>query len=190
MGRVGFKPTATSGSRRSMGLKKGASSMNKLVVLSSILLLLAPPALAQQPASPLERYRQLEFPPTEDNFDKGWKERVALEYEIINSGDLEALRAGLKDKDRFVRSMAARALGILGDKSSAEALAVLLKDDPEYMVRIRAVEALGYLKTKPEAVEAALKDRSAGVQWAAGRAVGQVKSAADYASQVRQAYAG
>src|SRR5262245_22937614 len=109
--------------------------MKRLLILS--FLLLAPPSTAQQPASPLERYRKLEFPPTEENFDKGWKERVALEFEIINGGDLEALRAGLKDKDRFVRSMAARALGILGDKASAEALARLLKDDPEYMVRIR-----------------------------------------------------
>src|SRR5262245_15034776 len=156
--------------------------MKQILLLASVLLA-PPPAGAQQSASPLERYRKLEFPPTEDNFDKDWKERVALEYEIINGGDLEALRAGLKDEDRFVRSMAARALGILGDKSSADALAELLEDDPEHMVRIRAVEALGYLKMKPDAVEAALKDRHAGVQWAAGRAAGQMKSAADHAAQ-------
>jgi hypothetical protein len=143
----------------------------------------------QAPTSPLEKYRKLEFPAKDENFDKGWKDRVALEYEIINAADLKSLRAALRDGDAFVRSMAARALGIRGDKASADVLAELVRTDPEYMVRIRAVESLGFLKMKPEVIELAKKDREAGVQWAAMMAAGQLKSGTDDAAQVRQAYA-
>jgi hypothetical protein len=143
----------------------------------------------QAPTSPLEKYRKLEFPAKDENFDKGWKDRVALEYEIINAADLKSLRAALRYGDAFVRSMAARALGIRGDKASADVLAELVRTDPEYMVRIRAVESLGFLKMKPEVIELAKKDREAGVQWAAMMAAGQLKSDTDYAAQVRKAYA-
>jgi len=144
---------------------------------------------AQQPASPLDRYRKLEFAPKEENFAKGWKERVALEWEIINAADVQSLRGALKDQSPFVRAIAARALGILADKTSAENLASLVKSDPEYMVRIRAVEALAYLKMKPEIIELAQKDKQLGVRWTADRAAGQIKSDIDYAALVRQAYA-
>src|SRR5262245_32267242 len=98
-----------------------------LLVLGAVLVLL-PNGWTQPAASPLEKYRNLEFPPREENFDKGWKDRVALEYEIINAGDLMSLRAALRDENPFVRSMAARALGILEDKVSADALAELIKN--------------------------------------------------------------
>jgi len=88
----------------------------------------------------------------------------SLEFDIINSADVGALRAGLKDPDPFVRSIAARALGIRGDKDSAEALAELVKTDPEGMVRVRAVESLGLLKMKPEVIELAKKDGTDAVQ--------------------------
>jgi hypothetical protein len=159
-----------------------------IFVLAS-LLFLAPTGWTQAPPSPLEKYRKLEFPPIVENFDKGWKDRVALEYEIINTGDLKSLRAALKDENAFVRSMAARALGILGDKDSADALADLVKADPEYMVRIRAVESLGFLKMKPEAIELAKKDKNAAVQWTARITAGHLQSATDDAALVRQAYA-
>jgi hypothetical protein len=139
--------------------------------------------------SPLEKYRDLKFPPKDENFDKGWKERVALEQEVISAGDLKSLRAGLKAKSPFVRALAARALGILGDKASADALAELVKSDPEYFVRIRAVESLGYLKMKPEAIELAKKDKHLGVQWSAMLAAEQLKSTTDHAAQVRKAFA-
>ena len=142
----------------------------------------------QEPLSLLEKYRKLEFPPKEENFDKGWKDRVALEYEIINAADFKSLRAGLKEEEPFVRSIAARALGILGDKASAAALAELVKNDPEYMVRIRAVESLGLLKMKPQVIELAKKDRQGGVRWSAKLAAGQLKSDRDYAALIRKAY--
>src|SRR5262245_50831136 len=152
-------------------------------------LLLLPCAGWTQPISALEKYRRLEFPPKDENFAKGWQERVALEYEIINAADLKALRVALKDEDPFVRAIAARALGILGDKYSADALAELVKDDKQYLVRIRAVESLGYLKTKPEVIQLATKDRDGGVSWVAKLAADQLKSDTDYARQLREAYA-
>jgi HEAT repeats len=152
-------------------------------------LLVLPCAGWTQPTSPLEKYRRLEFPPKDENFAKGWQERVALEYEIINAADLKALRVALQDENPFVRAIAARVLGILGDKDSADALAELVKADKEYLVRIRAVESLGYLKMKPEVIQFATKDRDGGVSWVAKLAADQLKSDADYARQLREAYA-
>ena len=152
-------------------------------------LLLLPCAGWTQPTSPLEKYRRLEFPPKDENFAKGWQQRVALEYEIINTADIKALRVALKDEDPFLRAIAARALGILGDKDSADALAELVKNDQQYLVRIRAVESLGYLKAKPEVLQLATKDRDGGVSWVAKLAVDQLRSDSDYAKQLREAYA-
>src|SRR5215813_11960789 len=129
-----------------------------------------------QPTSPLEKYRRLQFPARDENFAKGWQERVALEYEIINAADLKALRLALKDEDPFVRAIAARALGILGDRDSADALAELVKTDKEYFVRLRAVESLGYLRMKPEIIRLAIKDRDPGVSWVANLAADQLRS--------------
>jgi hypothetical protein len=151
-------------------------------------LLGAPPGQAHPPA-PLEKYRNMEYRPTMENFDKGWKERVLVEFEIVNSADLRALRAGLKDRDRYVRSVAARALGIRGDRASADALAEVAKSDPEAMVRSRAVESLGLLKMKAEAVKLAKKDASSAVQWVARMAAGQLRSDTDLVAQVQKAYA-
>ena len=86
-------------------------TMHKMtIVLAGFLLL--PYTGWTQPTLPLEKYRRLQFPPKPENFTKGWQERVALEYEIINAADLKALRIALKDEDPFVRAIAARALGI------------------------------------------------------------------------------
>jgi len=124
-----------------------------------------------------------------ENFNKGWQERVLVEFEIVNSADLGAMRAGLKDRDPYVRAIAARALGIRGDRTSADVLVELVKADPESMVRVRAVESLGLLKMKPEAIELAKKDRSDAVQWVARMAAGQIKSETDFAALMRKAYA-
>jgi hypothetical protein len=160
-----------------------------LVVLAGL------PALAAegspgQPAPALERYRCLEFPPAAENFDKGWQERVALEFEVIDAADLASLRAGLKNSSPIVRSIAARALGIRADGESASALAELVKSDPEPMVRIRAVESLGYLKRMPEVIALAREDKDVGTQWAARLSAGTLESDVDFAASVRQAYAG
>ena len=142
-----------------------------------------------EPPSPLDSYRNLKHPPTRENSDKGWEERILVEFEVVNSATLDALRAGLKDKDPFVRSIAARAVGVRGDKESADALAALVKSDPEGMVRVRAVEALGLLKLKPEAIELAKNDSSDGVRWVAKIAAGQVKADTDARELMQKAYA-
>ena len=68
-------------------------------------------------------------------------------------------------------------------------LAELVNNDKEYVVRIRAVEALALLKMKPKVIEAAMKDRDPGVPWVAKLVAGQLKSEIDYAAEIRQAYA-
>lgn len=170
-------------------MKTMTVALRTSIIALAGLLIPVPIGRSQPPSSPLEKYRNLEFPPIVENFDKGWKDRVALEYQIINTADLKSLRAALKDKSAFVRAIAARALGILGDKASAEALAELVKSDPEYFVRIRAVDALGFLKMKPDVIELAKKDKNAGVQWTARIAAGHLKVDWDDGAQVRQAYA-
>ena len=161
----------------------------KRTVLTACLLLVAPTSRSAEPLSPIESYRKLEFPPTDENFEKGWRDRVAADYDVINSADLTSLRAALKDGDPFVRAIAAYALGVRSDRTSADALAELVKNDKEYVVRIRAVEALALLKMKPEVIESALKDRDPGVPFVAKLVAGQLKSKIDYAAQIRQAYA-
>jgi hypothetical protein len=159
------------------------------MILALAGLVLLPTACWSQSASPLEKYRKLEFPPKDENFARGWQERVAVEYEIINAADLQGLRVALQDRDPFVRAIAARALGIRGDKDSADALAELVKTDAEYFVRLRAVESLGYLKVKPEVIQLALQDRDLGVSWVAKFAADQLKIDTDFARQLREAYA-
>ena len=160
----------------------------KRTVLTACLLLVVPTSQGAEPLSPIERYRKLEFPPKDENFDKGWKDRVAADYDVINSADLRSLRAALKDGDPFVRAIAAYALGVRRDKTSADALAELVKNDKEYVVRIRAVEALALLKMKPEVIESAKKDRDPGVPWVAKLVAGEFKSETDYAAEIREAY--
>src|SRR5262249_25681976 len=163
--------------------------MKRTILIIACLLLSAPASHSAEPLSPIENYRRLEFPPSDENFERGWKDRVAADYDVINSADLTSLRAALKDGDPFVRAIAAYALGVRRDKTSADALAELVKNDKEYVVRIRAVEALALLKMKPEVIEAAKKDRAPGVPWVAKLVAGQLKSEIDYAAEIRQAYA-
>src|SRR5262245_36197130 len=103
-------------------------TMNR-TVLTACLLLLPLTSRCAAPPSPIENYRKLEFPPKDENFEKGWKDRVAADYDIVNSADLKSLRAALKDSDPFLRAIAAYALGVRSDKSSADAIAELVKSD-------------------------------------------------------------
>jgi hypothetical protein len=164
--------------------------MKRTTLIIACLLIQAPTSRSAEPQSPIESYRRLEFPPKEENFEKGWKDRVAADYDVINSAELTSLRAALKDGDPFVRAIAAYALGVRNDKTSADALAELVKNDKEYVVRIRAVEALALLKMKAEVIELALQDPDPGVPFVAKLVAGQLKSEVDYAAQIREAYAG
>lgn len=160
--------------------------MRRVFVLAGLLVL----SVRGWAGEPIENYRKLEFPPSGgENFEKGWKERVAADYAVINDADLKSLRTALGDGNPFLRAIAAYALGVRGDKTSADALAGLVKNDKEYVVRIRALEALAMLKMKPEVFELAQKDRDPGVPFVAKLVVGQIKSDKDYAAEIRQAYA-
>jgi hypothetical protein len=159
------------------------------VLAAASLLAVAPPAVGERRASALERYGKLKNPPVYENFAQGWQDRVALEFEIINEADLHSLRAGLGDGNPFVRAMSAHALGFRADRGSADTLARLALEDPENLVRIRAVEALGFLKMRPDVIERARQDPDPGVQWTAGSVAGMVGSGIDYAAQARRAFA-
>jgi hypothetical protein len=130
----------------------------------------------------------LEFPPKDENFEMGWKDRVAADYDVINLADLPSLRAALTDRNPFVRAIAAYALGVRRDSTSADSLAELATNDKEYVVRIRAVEALALLKMKPDVIELAKKDLDPGVPFVARLVAGQVTRETDYAAEIRQAY--
>jgi HEAT repeat protein len=60
----------------------------------------------------------------------------------------------LRDKDPWVRSRAARALGKIGDKAATPALLTTLTTDGNYDVRRRAATALGELGPNPDVVRA------------------------------------
>lgn len=143
----------------------------------------------QDAVPPLERFRQLEFPPIVENFSSGWRERTALEFEIVNQASLVSLRGALDDENAFVRAVAARALGIREDHESAERLASLAQSDPEPMVRIRAVESLSLLKSHADVIASAKKDEDAGVAWTAELIAGQCQSEIPCAEQFRVAFA-
>jgi len=136
--------------------------------------------------SAIAKYSKLKFPEVKLNFDKGWeigwKDRVELEFAIMNDAVSDSLRAALK-------SDAVRALGILEDRDSVDAIVDLVKNDPSYLVRIRAVESLGFLKMKPEVIELAKKDKQGGVRWSARLAAEQLKNPYDYAAQTRRSFA-
>ena len=170
-------------------MRRTATRVTTLAGALAGLLVLVPAVWSQPALSPLEQYGKLEFPPVYENFDQGWQERVALEFDIVNDANLPSLRAGLRDGNPFVRAMAARGLGFLADRASAETIAEMALKDPEYLVRIRAVEALGFLKVKPEVIERAKKDPDPGVQWSARTIEGLLTSEIDHAAQAPRAYA-
>ena len=71
--------------------------MNRITVLTCLLVLASQNQAQDKPSSAIEHYRKLEFPPKDENFEKGWKDRVAADYDVINSADLTSLRAALEE---------------------------------------------------------------------------------------------
>ncbi len=138
--------------------------------------------------SPLDEYRKSDFAPKKGKVDDAWKKRILLEFELVRAGKPELLRPALKDPSKEVRAFAAGALGILGDQASAAPLAELAKADPDAMVRIMALQGLGWLRAGPEAVEAARSDSNRDVVFMAGVADLHLKDPKDHAAVVREAY--
>ncbi len=90
----------------------------------------------------------------------------------------------LKDTDTRVRKSAARALGLIKDKSAVPALIEILKGD-DWRVRQAAVQALGQIKDKSAvpALMEALKDDDWRVRFFAARALTSVKTTTQPATQ-------
>jgi hypothetical protein len=150
----------------------------------------APLSLQESPGRILDRYRKVDFVAARTGpWNEAHQQRLLLESELIRAGHAEPLRAALKDALPPVRAFAARALGILGDKESADAIAKLAKEDPESVVRENALLALGWMKTGAEAVRAATSDRNRFVRFVAEAAEAQQADPEDYGAKVRAAYA-
>jgi len=123
------------------------------------------------------------FPVLEDSYRK----RIALEFEIIRSGRIGPLREALGDPNRFVRAFSVAGLGILGDGASVEAISKLVAD-PDTMVGVAALQALGWLKDGKEAVQSAKAKSPTLSRHLVTIAERQIEDSIDHAAKVRQAY--
>ncbi len=143
------------------------------------------------PRDLLQEYRRAGFG-DEQSFpvlDDSYRERIALEFEIIRSGRIEPLREAMRDSNRHVRAFSIVALGVLGDHASVEAIAKRV-DDPETdsLVGGAALQALGWLKGGLEAVRSARSKPRTFNRHLADIAERQIGDSIDHAARVRGAY--
>lgn len=139
-------------------------------------------------SSPADEYRKVDFAQKQGKFDDACRKRIALEFEMIRTGKPDLLRPALKDPNRDVRAFAAATLGILGDKASAASIAQLAKEDSDAVVRVMALQGLGWLKAGPDVINAAKSDSNRDVKFMAGVAEAHLKDPRDFAAMVREAY--
>jgi hypothetical protein len=137
---------------------------------------------------PLASYRKLDLTEKKGRPDEAWKQRIELEFKLIQQARPEPLRDALKDSNPNVRAFAARALGMLKDKTSAVAIAELAKSDPSEWVRCMSLQSLGWLKTGADAIQTCKNDRSRDVKYMAGVAERLVQDAEDHAKEILAAY--
>lgn len=104
-----------------------------------------PPAAAES----LEAFRKVPWadrckPVRADPAPDGWQQRVKTEAALasLDARDAGALEALLADPDRFVRAVAARGLGLVGDTKSAAPLASALAAEKDKLARIEMIQAL------------------------------------------------
>src|SRR5262245_6320420 len=82
----GFRPVLdTPVNKEGEAMKR---TVSRVIAVALSAGLLGVPSSRAQPPAPLEKYRNMKYRPTMENFDKGWKERVLVEFEIVNSADL------------------------------------------------------------------------------------------------------
>lgn len=139
----------------------------------------------------IEEYRKADFGDKQSFpvLDDSYRNRIALEFEIIRSGRIEALREAMGDSNRYVRAFSIAALGILGDRASVAAIAKLLDDpDIDSMVGGAALQALGWLKGGLEAVQSAKTKSRTLYKHLIDIAERQIKDPIDHAALVREAY--
>ena len=79
--------------------------------------------------------------------DRDWLVRTRAVRDLVRVGadHPSVVRSALEDEDRHVRSVAAHALGVLGDAGAVIDLERVARSDPEAVVRARAVVAIGQL---------------------------------------------
>lgn len=139
----------------------------------------------------LEEYRRADFGDRNSwpALDDAYRNRIALEFEIIRSGRIGPLREALRDPDPFVRSFSAAALGILGDHASEGAIARMVEDpETDRMTGGSAVQALGWLKAGRAAVQSARARSRTLNRHLLDIAESQIQDAVDHASMIREAY--
>lgn len=96
-------------------------------------------------------------------------------------------RDALTDSHGFVRSMAAKLLGDLGDPTVVDALVERTLSDPEALVRRRSAEALGRIGSEQalEGLRVALSDPNREVRLAVVKAIGKIDPAGANAELAR-----
>ena len=139
----------------------------------------------------IEEYRRADFGDKESwpVLDDSYRNRIALEFEIMRAGRIEPLRAALQDPDRYVRAFSVAALGILGDHPSEKAIEKLVGDpDVDRMVGGAALQALGWLKGGLEVVRSARTTSRTLNRHLMDIAERQIQDPIDHAARVREAY--
>ncbi len=119
-----------------------------------------------------------------DLLDKLRDPDIAVKADVVRTlgriqarGAVPGLIKLLEDRDEWTRSYAIRALAKIGDTKAVEKLADLIINDPEFIVRAEAAEALGQIggTGASPALKKALRDSTVSVRAAAVRALGKLK---------------
>jgi len=123
--------------------------------------------------------------------DDDWRVRLLAVRDLVRSGDLQAVAAGLDHDDVQVRYVAATALGALGDPAVADALLEIATGDRDPLARSAAVMALGQVGA--ESVLEALRgiharDPSKDVRHQAELAVDQIEKGMGATDALREAF--
>ena len=146
----------------------------------------AAPALPEAAAKALEEFRKVPFgkslkPMRGDPAPDGWQQGCRAEWELgaLGKEHRPALEQLLVDEERFVRALAARSLGGIGDPAATPALIAAMDKEHDLMTRCALVKAIARTGGKGalEAVERhANPSQHKDVQYVLGLARRQLKS--------------
>src|SRR5262245_42631951 len=139
----------------------------------------------------IDEYRRADFgdPQNFPVLDDSYRNRIALEFEIIRSGQIEPLREAMRDSNRYVRAFSVTGLGILGDHASQDAIADMAADpETDRMVGGAAVQSLGWLKGGLDAIRSARANSRKIYPHLLDITERQIQDSTDHAAKVREAY--
>ncbi len=133
----------------------------------------------------LDRFRSIDWSEREvgqdkDLFDDAWKVRIEVENALMRLGGtaVVTLIEACQDSNKHVRLLAAYVLGCLNHRPAAPALMRIVDSDTYAPARLAAIEALGRLGAKEEAlslIQAATQDENPHVSNAAKWALSQLE---------------